>query len=235
VDSAFGVAHQLPTSVVRVPGLTPSPLELAEQETWQASQGVEFVLPSEMLGKLSVFYSRIDSRELELVGKNYGFELFLRRNFTERLGGFLSYTLSRTERNAGSLTRLSSFDRTHVISAMLGYDLGKGFRIGGRAYYASGRPYFVDCGTPDCGPGSRLGPRPYLHTGHLPHVMRVDVRFEKRWRFASGSWIAGTFEWFNALLPPETQSIDWDPVHGGLRPDVRSPLTLPSVGIEAGY
>jgi hypothetical protein len=65
--------------------------------------------------------------------------------------------------------------------------------------------------------------------------MRVDVRFEKRWRFASGSWLAANFEWFNALLASETQGIEWDPIRGGLRPDVRSPLTLPSIGIEAGY
>ncbi|HWZ89613.1 MAG TPA: TonB-dependent receptor [Polyangiaceae bacterium] len=233
--SAFGVAHQLPTSSVHVPGLAPSALELSEQESWQASEGVQFVLPSAMLSKLTVFYSRIDSRETELVGRNFGFELFLRRDFTEKLGGFLSYTLSRTERSFGSVTELSSFDRTHVVSAVLGYDLGKGFRVGGRAYYTSGRPYFADCGTPDCGPGDPAGPRPYLHSGQLPHFLRVDVRFEKRWRFASGAWLAGTFEWFNALLASETQNILWDPVRGGLRPDVRSPLTLPSIGIEAGY
>ncbi len=233
--SAFGVAHQLPTASVDVPGQPPSALELSEQETLQASEGVEFVLPSAMLSKLTVFYSRIDSKETELIGKDYGFELFLRRDFTEKLGGFLSYTLSRTERVLGSQTELSSFDRTHVISAVLGYDLGKGFRIGGRMYYTSGRPYFAACGTPDCGPGDPLGPRPYLRTGRMPSFMRVDTRFEKRWRFASGAWLAGTFEWFNALLASETQNIDWDPVRGGLRADVRSPLTLPSIGIEAGY
>jgi TonB family protein len=232
---AFGVAHQLPTSSVHVPGQSPSALELSEQETWQASQGIEFVLPSAMLSKFSLFYSRIDSRETELIGRDYGFELFLRRDFTEKLGGFLSYTLSRTERIIGSQTTLSNFDRTHVISAVLGYDLGRGFRLGGRAYYSSGRPYYASCPTPDCGPGDVTAPRPYLHSGRVPHFMRVDVRFEKRWRFSSGSWLAANFEWFNALLASETQDIAWDPIRGGLHSDVRSPLTLPSIGIEAGY
>lgn len=233
--SAFGVAHQLPTASVRVPGQAPSALELAEQESWQTSQGIEFVLPSSMLGKFSVFYSRLDSSETALTGRNFGFELFLRRNFTERLGGFLSYTLSRTERSLGSVTQVSNFDRTHVVSAVLGYDLGLGFRLGGRAYYASGRPYYVGCPTPDCGPGDPNAERTYLQSGRVPHFMRIDVRFEKRWRFASGAWIAGTFEWFNALLSDETTGRDWDPFRGGLHDQVRSALTLPSLGIEAGY
>ncbi|HVJ18909.1 MAG TPA: hypothetical protein VM686_25990, partial [Polyangiaceae bacterium] len=63
---------------------------------------------------------------------------------------------------------------------------------------------------------------------------RLDVRFEKRWRFSSGAWVAGVFEWYNALLAEETLGRYWDPV-AGLTYDTRSPITLPSVGIEAGY
>jgi hypothetical protein len=126
------------------------------------------------------------------------------------------------------------------VSAVLGYDLGHGFRIGGRAYYASGRHYSIVCPTPDCAavdltqPPASDAPA-YLHEGRVKGFFRLDVRFEKRWRFASGSWIAGTFEWFNALMARETMNRSWDQVQGGLHTRVRSPLTLPSVGIEAGY
>jgi hypothetical protein len=37
------------------------------------------------------------------------------------------------------------------------------------------------------------------------------------------------------LLAEEPNEKLWDPVRGGLVATARSPITLPSVGIEAGY
>jgi TonB family protein len=232
--SAFGIVHQLPTATVRVPGLGPSELELSEQESWQASESLQSPLPWQMQGKVTLFYNFIDGRSANVTGRTYGLELFLRRDFSQRFGGFLAYTLSRSERTFNRNRFLSSFDRTHVISAVAGYDLGLGYRIGARTYYTSGRPYEVDCPTPDCGPGDPMAPRPYVGRGRLPPFVRVDTRFEKRWTFQSGAWLALTFEWFNALLASETTDVEWSPV-SGLQKETRSPLTLPSVGIEGGY
>jgi hypothetical protein len=226
---------------VFVPGGQPGGLELNVQRAYQATQGVELALPEAMYGRATIFHSWIEARDVALSARNYGLELFLRRDFAQRLGGFLSYTLSRTERSAGPRTLLSDFDRPHVISAVLGYDLGGGFRLGGRAYYASGRHYIVVCPTADCGPVDPSTPivptRPggYVFEGRVKGFFRLDVRFEKRWRFASGGFVAATFEWFNALLAEETMDRYWDPANGGLRTQTRSPLTLPSIGIEAGY
>jgi TonB family protein len=239
--SGFGLTHQLPTYRVFVPGGQPGGLELNVQQAYQATQGVELALPEAMYGRATVFHSRIEARDAALSARNYGLELFLRRDFAQRLGGFLSYTLSRTERSVGPRTSLSGFDRPHVVSAVLGYDLGRGFRVGGRAYYASGRHYLIVCPTADCGPVDPSTPvaptRPggYVFEGRVEGFFRLDVRFEKRWRFASGSFIAATFEWFNALLAEETMDRYWDTARGGLRTQSRSPLTLPSIGIEAGY
>jgi hypothetical protein len=234
----FGLAHQLPTYRVYVPGGQVGGLELNVQRAYQATQGLELALPQSMYARATVFHSWLESRDVGLSGRNYGLELFLRRDFAERLGGFLSYTLSRSERTAGPTTVLSGFDRPHVVSAVLGYDLGRGFRIGGRAYYASGRHYTIRCPTPDCGPGdpnAAAFSEGYVTEGRVKGFFRLDVRFEKRWRFASGSWIAGTFEWFNALLARETMTRYWDAQTGGIKTQDRSPLTLPSIGIEAGY
>lgn len=238
--SGFGFTHQLPTYRVYVPGGQVGGLELGVQRAYQATQGLELALPSSMYGRATVFHSWLETKELGLTGRNYGLELFLRRDFAQRLGGFLSYTLSRTERSAGASTWLSSFDRPHVVSAVLGYDLGSGFRVGGRAYYASGRHYTITCPTPDCaalGPPGTAAPSDerYVFEGRVKGFFRLDVRFEKRWRFASGSFVAATFEWFNALLASETMDRYWDPVNGGLHTQTRSPLTLPSIGVEAGY
>lgn len=233
--SAFGVAHQLPTQAVRVPGRAPNGLEQSEQEAWQATSGIELALPASLLGKVSLFHSWIDASDIDVTGRAYGLELFLRRNFSERLGGFVSYTLSRATYTQRTFTNQAEFDRTHVLSLVLGYDLGRGFRLGGRSLFESGRRYAVACPTPSCGPGDPMTPRPYVAYGRFPNFVRVDVRFEKRWQLGEGRWISGTFEWFNATLAKEADGMGWNYVRGGLVRTDRSALTLPSIGIEAGF
>jgi len=233
--SAFGLAHQMPTQTVRVPGRFPNGLELAQQEAWQATTGVEFVLPASMLGKVSLFHNWVDAMDAEVSGRSYGAEFFLRRNFSERLGGFISYTLSRTTYTVARETYQAQFDRPHVLSLVLGYDLGNGYRIGGRTLWESGWRYAEACPTPDCGPGDPMAPRTYVVMGRTHSFFRLDFRFEKRWQLGAGRWISGTFEWFNATLSKEADSVDWDPVHGGLVTTDRSPLTLPSIGVEMGF
>jgi len=233
--SAFGIAHQLPTQSVRVPGRTSNALELAEQQAWQATSGVEFVLPASMLGKVSLFHAWVDALDADVTGRSYGAEFFLRRNFSERLGGFVSYTLSRTTYTHLRETFQAEFDRPHVLSLVLGYDLGKGFRLGARSLYESGRRYAVACPTPDCGPGDPLAPRPFVTQGRTHSFFRLDLRFEKRWQLDAGRWISGTFEWFNATLSTEADSVRWNPSSGGIVTTDRSALTLPSIGIEAGF
>ena len=233
--SAFGVAHQLPTQAVRVPGRAPNGLEQSEQEAWQATSGVEFALPASMLGKASLFHSWIDASDIAVTGRSYGLELFLRRNFSERLGGFVSYTLSRATYTQLDQTRQAEFDRPHVLSVVLGYDLGRGFRVGGRTLFESGRRYAVACPTPSCGPGDPMAARPFMTYGRFPNFFRLDFRFEKRWQLGGGRWVSGTFEWFNATISKEADGMSWNYVHGGLARTDRSALTLPSLGIEAGF
>jgi hypothetical protein len=231
--AGFGVNHQLPTATILMPGRRPDFLELSNQLSVQANQGVEYVLPQGMLGRTTLFHQWVEVDTAGLHGRSYGAEQFFRRDFTQRLGGFLSYTLSRAEGTAGRDHVLSSFDRTHILSAVLGYDLGAGFRIGARAYFASGRAYRVACPTPDCGPGDVMAPRLYHRDLRLPSFFRLDGRLEKRWKFRSGAWITGTLEWFNALMADEVDNVVYTP--RGLANEKQSALTLPSIGVELGY
>ncbi len=231
--AAFGLAHQLPAVSTRMSGVRPTLLELSEQEALQATQGVEYALPDGMLGRTTLFYQHVDIEVPGISGQSYGLEQFFRRDFTQRLGGFLSYTLSRAEGVVGSEEVLSSYDRTHVVTAVLGYDLGSGYRVGGRGYFASGRPAHVECPTPDCGPGDPMAPFVHARRVRLPHFMRLDFRAEKRWTFANGFFLTGTLEWFNALLATEIVDIEWTP--SGLEYEEQSALTLPSIGVEVGW
>jgi hypothetical protein len=232
--SAFGVTHQVPTFVIPVPGTQRSVFEVSNQEVWQVSQSVQVALPWRVLAKATVFRNVALLTDVEGRAHNYGAELFLHRDFTERLGGFISYTVSRADRERGTTEELSMFDRTHVMSAVLGYDLGAGFRFGGRLFVASGRPYTIACPTPDC--VGAVNPPPnnqYEVAGRFPMFTRLDVRFEKKWSLGGGASVAAAFEWFNALLAKEIDTVRWTPA--GLVFSGRSPLTLPSVGVEFSY
>lgn len=233
--SQLGVAHQFPTQSVRIPGQAADPIEQDVQEAWQAAQGLEFGTSSILLGKVSAFHSWIDTSEEGVTGRNYGLELFLRREFASSVGGIVSYTLSRTATRFGNETLPSEFDRTHVLSAVLGWYLGAGVRLGLRGYYATGQRYVVACPTPDCGPGDPTAPRPYIVRGRLPSFYRADLRLEKRWDIGLTGWLAVALEWFNATLSKERTFIDWSPEAGDLVYADRDPLTLPSLGIEGGF
>jgi hypothetical protein len=230
--AGFGRAHQVPATAVRMPGRRPNAIERSTQAATQASQGIEYALPLGMLGRTTLFHQFLDIDTPGVFGRSYGVEQFLRRNFTESLGGFLSYTLSRAEGQVGADRVLSSFDRTHVLSAVLGYDFGRGFRLGTRAYWASGRPYEIACPTTDCRPGGPVAPTATIKRGRLPSFFRLDLRFEKRFTFSNGWWLTATAEWFNATLSKEADNIDLTP--RGLVIERRSALTLPSLGLEFG-
>jgi TonB family protein len=231
--AGFGVAHQLPTATILMPGRRPDFLELSEQLTVQANQGLEYALPDGMLGRTTLFHQWVEVDTPGVHGRSYGAEQFLRRDFTHKLGGFISYTLSRAQGSVGREQPLSSFDRTHVLSVVLGYDFGSGYRAGARAYYASGRAISIACPTPDCGPGDAMAPRPFQRDLRLPGFFRLDARVEKRWTFKSGAFITGTLEWFNALISDEVDGVVYTPQ--GLVYQRQSALTLPSIGVEVGY
>jgi hypothetical protein len=144
---------------------------------------------------------------------------------------------AKPRRESLTPARSSSFrsQRGAAPSSSAVATLGAGYRLGGRAYYASGRPYAYACPTPSCGPADPLAPRPFLVEGRFPDFVRADVRFEKRWELGEGRWLAAAFEWFNANMVRERDGLAWSPQRGGLTFTSRSPLTLPSLGIEGGF
>ncbi len=228
--SAFGVAHQEPTEEVFVPAKLPDPVDEAPRDSYQASEGVEVRLPSKMRARVTGFASRLVAPSVSGGQHTEGAELFLHRAFTERLGGFVSYTLSRSDSTLGSATSRSLWDRTHLLSVVLGYDLGSGWRIGGRFFIESGRSYTVNCPRPDCA-AAHTGAPTYAVVGTLPAFFRVDARIEKRWAFSGGRWIGATFECFNALGKAEPIGAGYSPV-AGLTPRTQAPIIFPSFGVE---
>ena len=232
--SALGTAHQEATEEVFVPAKLPAELDRAD--AYQFSEAFEARLPSSMRLRGTAFASRIVVGGQDTEQESKGIEIFLRRDFTQRLGGFVSYTLSRTDAIQGSTVAPALPDRTHLVSVVLGYDLGRGWRTGARFFFESGRRYQVECPTPGCAPTSAPvapGAGSYEATGTLAPFYRLDVRIEKRWTFSGGQWLAGTLECFNTLDKAEPTGEDYVPAVG-LVPRTQSPIILPSIGIEGG-
>lgn len=176
-------------------------------------------------------------------GHAYGFELLVRRPLSKRLSGWLSYTLSRSTREAHFATLsggtaganvVSEFDRTHVLNAILAYDLGRRWRLGGRFVFYTGAPYSDLSGNV---------PVPPYNDHRGPPFYRLDVRLEKRWSLGKDRSIALVIEGLNVTLSRETSTLgmncmgDMTPQGGTTQctPSRFGPLTIPSIGVEAFF
>ncbi len=230
--SALGVAHQEPTEEVFVPTKLPDAIEEAPRTNLQISEAIEVRLPSSMRARLTGFASHLVAPSVSGEERNEGGEVFLRREFTQRLGGFIAYTLSRSDTVLGDQETRSSWDRTHLFSAVLGYDIGSGWRVGVRFFVESGRPYTLTCPNPACTAGA-TGAASNAVTINLPPFYRLDARIEKRWTFSHGQWIAITLEGFNVLDKAEPTDAYYSAAQG-VTIDTASPAILPSIGVEGG-
>ena len=176
-------------------------------------------------------------------GIAYGLEVLLRRSFSKRLSGWLSYTLSRSTRDEHFLTPTggnatatvaADYDRTHVLNAILAYDLGRHWKAGARFVFMTGTPYSNLAGN--------VPVLPY-NSQRDPAFYRVDVRLEKRWLLGKNRYIAFVVEGQNVTLSKETVPFGTDcqsqgSPQGGTtqcsQPTI-GPLTIPSIGVEGGF
>lgn len=157
--------------------------------------------------------------ETRATGSAYGFELFLKRKLTSRIGGFVSYTLSRSTRTANNSTFIASFDRTHVLNAALAVDLGRNWRAGARGTFYTGLPKAPDPTNPGA---TRLDP-----------FYKLDLRLEKRWQLNPRFWISAVAEWVNVTFTKE--SVGTNCTLNGCEEQKVGPVTIPSIGVEGGF
>jgi hypothetical protein len=237
--SGFGVAHQPPANVLPMPGATPA-LQEGLQTAYQSSAGVRLNLPSDLTFEATVFQSasfnlsdgpgvsRLDNGDDTVdetsrsLGSSRGLELSLRRRLTRTLGGYLSYTLSRTERFLGRISGPALFDRRHVLSGALAYTFSPNVHLGLRGSFYTGIP--ADVAYVEA---ARTPPRtsPYY---------RIDVRAERRFRIGTnGAYISIVLEMLNATLSEEALGKSCNAYV--CREDKVGPVAIPSTGLEAVF
>lgn len=151
-------------------------------------------------------------------GRAYGLDLFLARPQiapTDRLSGWLSYTLGKAETTAYGRTFPFDYDRAHAISVVVNYRVRPSIDVGATVRAQSGFPYtpalgvrvaaIADADDGD-GDGNRtelvpqrdstgllvwdadMGGVNNLNTGRLPIFARLDLRATFRPRWANHRW-----------------------------------------------
>jgi TonB family protein len=231
---AYGIAHQPPSFALPIPGLTPANLQGGLQRSFQTSAGVEVDVADATTASMTLFHNAFFNMSDSIgsaagggppsanpprsMGSSIGAELLVKRNLSKRLGGFLSYTLSRSSRSLGREKFPSNVDRTHVLNAALGYNLGRGWRPGARAVFYTGTPKE----RADAGQAIREPRTENVERGSP--FFRLDLRLEKRWVLGETTWLSFVAEVLNSTLSKETFG---DSEIG--------PVTIPSVGVEGGF
>jgi hypothetical protein len=260
---AYGVASQPPSTPITLPGITLANLRGGLQRSIQTSGAVEADLPQDFTGTLGLFHNAfynlndaLGTAQVELIdlersdallsksrGSAYGLELGVRRKLSNRVGGLLSYTLSRSERtttagNGGASSKfISAYDRPHVLSAAVSVDLGRNWRAGARTVIYSGIP---EHGAPPAFAAQVVAQPPE----RTPPFFRLDLRLEKRWMVGKTGWVSFVFEALNATLsrevtgytcPTAIQLPGAAPANPQCKERVIGPVTVPSLGVEGGF
>jgi TonB family protein len=73
-------------------------------------------------------------------GRAYGLEVLLRKRDSERLFGWVSYTLSRAERKTDAGWDLFDYDRLHILNFVAGVRLPRNWELGTRVLLQTGTP-----------------------------------------------------------------------------------------------
>jgi hypothetical protein len=196
IKAAVGVYHQSPRPQdLSVAFGNP---KLAPESAVHYVGGFEFTATPTLHIELTGFYK--DMRNLVVpgekpgdplltndgIGRVYGGELLIRQELWKNFFGWVSYTLSRAERqdHPDQPWHLFQFDQTHILTIVGSYKLPRGYQIGLRFRYVTGNPYtgvqsaYFDSNqnsyTPIDGPayGARLG-----------SFNQLDLRFDKTWTF----------------------------------------------------
>ena len=169
------------------------------------------------------------------IGRAYGMEMLVRRDLSQRLSGWVAYTLSKSERaspkNGWNMFR---YDQTHIFSAVAAYRLRRGWQAAARFRYVTGNPTTrVEEAVYDAD-GDRYLPVPgFRSESRLPSFHQLDVRIEKTWDW-SGWDLSGYIDVQNVYgrLNPERQRYDFDYSESGY---VTGLPIFPSIGIRGEF
>ena len=236
VDATVGRFSQMPSLPVGVAGFEAFGLrDFGLQRSTQAALGVEARLPADLTLRLTGFHQWLLVSDMRSTfahdvttpeflqmrnGRGYGAELLLRLPDRGRVHGWLAYTLSWSLREFDGVFAPSDWDQRHILNLVGGTKLGRGWSVGGRFHYNTGRPYPVN------GEYQRL-----------PSFWQVDLRADKRVVFDRSTWVfymdLGNVT-FNQQVTGLSVAIDRMGMTSAPAP-VGFRIVLPSIGVHVEW
>ena len=188
IEARGGRFSQAPSLPLQIPAAENFGLALyGLQTSWQASlgagtkrlRGVEIELTGYVqryvltdLRDPTVFWPDLLASDflVRRDARSYGAELLIRRPASERLHGWLAYTISQNQRAlGGGVIGPSDWDQRHILNLVLGYRLGRN-TFGGRAHLNTGRPVLI----------RNSDAESFVR---LPTYYQIDLRAERRLLF----------------------------------------------------
>lgn len=248
LKAGSGMFHQAPGLGEVV--LSEDATDLRSTRSWQTSFGVEQELGEHLELSVEGFYNLMDDligrapdengilRYNNLArGRVYGAEAMLRYRADEHFFGWLSYTLSRSERTRGpgEETKRFDLDQPHILTALGSYTFGGGWEIGARFRYVTGNLYtpclgsLYDAAATEyvCVRGAELSKR-------LPPFHQLDVRVDKRFVFSS--FTLGVYlDVINVYNRTNPDFIGYNFDFTKSRPETGSLPLVPSLGVRGEF
>ena len=196
VKLAAGAYHQPPDpiSFMRTFG-NPA---IRPQYGWHYVAGADFEPTSTLHVEIEGFYKDLQNLVVrglgpgdppltnEGQGRVYGGEILVRQELWKGFFGWVSYTLSRSERkdHPDDPWRTFQYDQTHILTIIGSYKFGRGYQIGIRFRYVTGNPYTPIAGSYyDVNADQYVAINGPLYSARLGSFNQLDVRFDKKWTF----------------------------------------------------
>lgn len=164
-------------------------------------------------------------------GRIYGAEVAGRWQPGGPVSGFLSYTLSRSERNDAGTWRLFDYDQTHILTVSSSIKLGRGWEVGGTFRLVTGNPE-----TPVTGSIYDADIDAYrplygaTNSARSSTFHRLDLRVEKQFHI-SGHPCAGYLDLQNAYNHANREGTDYS-FDYTKQNDIPGLPLIPSLGIK---
>ncbi|MEW5251448.1 TonB-dependent receptor plug domain-containing protein [Microbulbifer sp. 2201CG32-9] len=254
IHGSTGLYHQMP-GIDQVIPVFGNP-NLSSPTAKHLVAGFNWDLGNEWSLLADVYYKDLDQLVVDVddenllytnsgVGKAYGMELMLNKNLTDKWYGWISVSLSKTERT-NTLTGETSpfyYDTPIVMNWVMNYQISELWNIGTRWNYRSGAPYTPIIGNkPDPNfPGHFVPVYGDLNSERADAYHRLDLRLEREFQ---GERLHGSFfiDIINAYGAANSGAVEYVPIQDsneykleneGKRPGITPCQQEPSYGAAA--
>lgn len=248
----WGKYHEFPEGRFVLENFGNPHLNQIESDHWVV--GMESNLDKSWFVKSDLYYKSFDNFIVAdqaqtfvngASGKAYGIEFLLKRNPVDSLSGWLSVTLSRSERHkdATGQTFPFDYDQPVIVTLVSTYKFNPKFQMGLKWNYHSGSRYtpIIDSRVDDNGTPSDPSDDRYIpilgetNSDRLPDYHRLDLRFDYDWYF--NKWKLQTyFEIINVYNQCNVAGYDYDrQYHPESKKEVCQIPLIPSFGVQAEF